>query len=152
MTGHATAVPFQPLYPIASSHCWLQVSTTAGASIAVDETNISWKQDREHKYAAIPAANFNTDPALRGGAPIPGDLDQDEHFIVWMRPATMPNFRKLWGRINQDLPRGTVLNLTISNRQVTHTSPTDSPGRKIPLNEDQLGRRKLDDCPPILSW
>ena len=55
--------------PIASSHCWLQVSTTAGASIAVDETNISWKQDREHKYAAIPAANFNTDPALRGGRP-----------------------------------------------------------------------------------
>ena len=23
----------------------------------------------------------------------------DEHFIVWMRPSGLPNFRKLWGRI-----------------------------------------------------
>ena len=92
----------------------------------MDETDISWKQDRDYKYAAIPAANFNTDPALRGGAAIPGYLNQDEHFIVWMRPATMPNFRKLWGRINQDLPRGTVLNLTISNRRGAHTSPKEA--------------------------
>ncbi|CAK86341.1 unnamed protein product (macronuclear) [Paramecium tetraurelia] len=30
----------------------------------------------------------------------------DERFIVWMRVAAMPNFRKLWGVINQDLPQG----------------------------------------------
>ena len=30
----------------------------------------------------------------------------DEHFIVWMRPSGLPNFRKLWGRIHQDLEPG----------------------------------------------
>jgi hypothetical protein len=27
----------------------------------------------------------------------------DEHFIVWMRTAGLPNFRKLWGRIDNGL-------------------------------------------------
>jgi hypothetical protein len=31
---------------------------------------------------------------------------EDEHFIVWMRTAGLPNFRKLYGRINQDLAVG----------------------------------------------
>lgn len=30
-----------------------------------------------------------------------------EHFIVWMRIAGMPNFRKLYGRIEQNLYSGT---------------------------------------------
>ena len=29
-----------------------------------------------------------------------------EHFIVWMRTAGLPNFRKLWGTITDDLPAG----------------------------------------------
>ena len=31
---------------------------------------------------------------------------EDEHFIVWMRTAGLPNFRKLWGRINTGLEPG----------------------------------------------
>ena len=32
---------------------------------------------------------------------------EDEHFIVWMRYAGLPTFRKLWGRIpDQDLKKG----------------------------------------------
>jgi hypothetical protein len=31
----------------------------------------------------------------------------DEHFIVWMRTAGLPNFRKLWGRIDNGLQPGT---------------------------------------------
>ena len=30
----------------------------------------------------------------------------DEHFIVWMRTAGLPNFRKLWGRIETNLEVG----------------------------------------------
>lgn len=37
-----------------------------------------------------------------------------EHFIVWMRTAATPNFKKLWGRINQDLVVGTYM-LKINN-------------------------------------
>lgn len=84
--------------------------------LAIDESNISWDQDRRHKYALIPPQNFQTVPALRGGASINTTLDRDEHFIVWMRPAALPNFRKLWGRINQDIPQGTILSVAIDNR------------------------------------
>ena len=38
-----------------------------------------------------------------------------EHFIVWMRTAGLPNFRKLWGRIETDLLPGTY-QLQIVNR------------------------------------
>jgi LEM3 (ligand-effect modulator 3) family / CDC50 family len=30
-----------------------------------------------------------------------------EHFIVWMRTAGLPNFRKLWGKIERALEPGT---------------------------------------------
>lgn len=29
-----------------------------------------------------------------------------EHFMVWMRTAALPTFRKLWGVIEQDLHPG----------------------------------------------
>jgi LEM3 (ligand-effect modulator 3) family / CDC50 family len=38
-----------------------------------------------------------------------------EHFIVWMRTAGLPNFRKLWGRIDNGLEPGTY-SLSILNR------------------------------------
>ncbi len=31
---------------------------------------------------------------------------EDERFIVWMRPAGLPSFRKLYGKINMDLAEG----------------------------------------------
>jgi hypothetical protein len=37
-----------------------------------------------------------------------------EHFIVWMRTAGLPNFRKLWGKIDAGLTAGTY-QLSISN-------------------------------------
>jgi hypothetical protein len=44
----------------------------------------------------------------------------DEHFIVWMRTAGLPDFRKLWGRIDQDLEPGTYTVDIISNWPVEH--------------------------------
>ena len=39
---------------------------------------------------------------------------EDEHFIVWMRTAGLPNFRKLWGRLEQGIKKGTY-NVTVDN-------------------------------------
>ena len=61
--------------------------------IEIDSNDIAWKADRELKYKN-------------------GDKDKqwidmtNEHFIVWMRPSGLPNFRKLWGRIHKDLEPG----------------------------------------------
>ena len=40
---------------------------------------------------------------------------EDEHFLVWMRPAGLPNFRKLWGRIETDIKKGDKIEIEIEN-------------------------------------
>lgn len=37
----------------------------------------------------------------------------NEHFVVWMRTAGLPNFRKLYGKIDQDLEAGTTLTFDV---------------------------------------
>jgi len=39
----------------------------------------------------------------------------DEHFIVWMRTSGLPEFRKLWGRIDTSLYPGENYLLNIKN-------------------------------------
>jgi len=40
-----------------------------------------------------------------------GTPKTDERFINWMRIAALPNFRKLWGKIDTDLKKGDVVGL-----------------------------------------
>ena len=73
------------------------------SSTTIDETGIAWPSDIEYKFGR-PSSSSSiqwTDPT-------------NEHFIVWMRTAGMPNFRKLWGRIHAGLAAGTYT-LTITN-------------------------------------
>ena len=43
----------------------------------------------------------------------------DERFIVWMRVAGMPNFKKPWGIIEEDLPKGNYKLVVESNFDVS---------------------------------
>ena len=71
-------------------------------NITVNELNIARKADRD---------NYNNSEYLEKQW-----IDiKDEHFLVWMRPSPLPNFTKLWGRIQEDLEEGTRLNVTIEN-------------------------------------
>ena len=85
-------------------HHWNVINDFGESSpLNVDETNIAWKADKELKYKNVDKARQWIDMT-------------DEHFIVWMRPAGLPNFRKLWGRITDiDLKAGSQIEVKIDN-------------------------------------
>lgn len=45
----------------------------------------------------------------------------NEHFVVWMRVATRPRFRKLYGYIEQKIPEGTTLSMNINLNYVVES-------------------------------
>ena len=45
---------------------------------------------------------------------------EDERFMVWMRPAGLNNFRKIWGKINKTLEEGEYILTIINNYPVSH--------------------------------
>lgn len=114
-----------------------------GAPVPLDQTDIAWRTDREHKYAnnrngstgqnfppfahertrtcaelptaALVAACVAADVPHAGwcfeGS---GYCAEDQHFMVWMRAAGLPNFRKLFAVINEPLAVGTYT-VSVSN-------------------------------------
>jgi len=104
---------------------WSYFNDTYGVQIdgveqIVNETGIAWDSDVDYKFAKFTTENFNDDPDTRGGGEIVGKVKKDEHFIVWMRTATLPKFRKLWGKLDFDIEEGTSLTVDISNRYNTY--------------------------------
>lgn len=71
--------------------------------IDINEKDIAWASDKELKYK-MPETTTTRDPADFMWRNV-----TDEHFMVWMRPAGLPTFRKLWGRIENDLDAGTYI-------------------------------------------
>lgn len=69
--------------------------TSGVEDIFIDETGIAWQSDIDLKYEY--PDNYKE---------VLWTDTKNEHFMVWMRPAGLPNFRKLWGRIPKDLEAG----------------------------------------------
>ena len=73
----------------------------------VEATNVAqdhW-EDKD-----LPRESSNPGLCFRGS----GYCAEDEHFIVWMRTAGLPSFRKLYLKIEEDLEPGTY-EVTITN-------------------------------------
>lgn len=46
---------------------------------------------------------------------------KNEHFVVWMRMAATPDFRKLYGYIDQKVPKGTLLEFEVNMNWVVQS-------------------------------
>eukprot|EP00249_Psilotum_nudum_P015844 c25549_g1_i1 orf=535-1635(-) len=99
-----------------------------GQSLHVNKKGISWKSDREHKFGKnVYPANFpnnlSTNTSLIGGASLDlnKSLSEDEDLIVWMRTAALPTFRKLYGKIEEDLTANMTIDVTIKNVYNTYS-------------------------------
>jgi len=66
-------------------------------AIPMRKNGIAWESDREKKFK---------NPDVQYGIRVIPDLE-DEDFIVWMRTAGLPDFKKLYRIIDQDIPAGT---------------------------------------------
>ncbi|EPS74126.1 hypothetical protein M569_00629, partial [Genlisea aurea] len=91
--------------------------------LTINKKGISWKSDRDHKFGKnVYPQNFQNGTLIGGGtlnSSIP--LSEQEDLIVWMRTAALPNFRKLYGRIEVDLQPGDVIRVTLQNRYNTYS-------------------------------
>lgn len=91
-----------------------------GNTVRPRRSGIAWPADKNTRYSGAAFSNFNTLPALRGGLEKTGFLNDAEDLMVWMRTATLPNFIKLYGVIEEDLPAGTELTVRVANRYNTY--------------------------------
>lgn len=79
-----------------------QLQDEKGKEIKISETGIAWASDLKYKFKNVEGEipNGKTWKDVQW-------IDMtDEHFVVWMRTAGLPSFRKLWGRIEGGLPAG----------------------------------------------
>lgn len=72
----------------------------------VQSSNIAWSSDRTDLYGDYTPSFFNVNAQSRGGGAIAGNVSDDQHFLVWMRPGAARTVRKLYAQINEDIPAG----------------------------------------------
>ncbi|KAK4491574.1 hypothetical protein RD792_002326 [Penstemon davidsonii] len=91
--------------------------------LRVNRKNIAWQSDRDHKFGKeVYPFNFQNG-TLIGGANLEPNipLSDQEDLIVWMRTAALPTFRKLYGRIEEDLDADDVILINLLNNYNTYS-------------------------------
>ncbi|KAL8539580.1 hypothetical protein ACS0TY_001260 [Phlomoides rotata] len=94
-----------------------------GIPLPVNKKDIAWESDKTHKFGSnVFPKNFQS-RGLIGGAKLNEaiPLNQQEELLVWMRPAALPIFRKLYGRIETDLEASEVIKVEIQNNYNTYS-------------------------------
>ncbi|OVA09467.1 Protein of unknown function DUF284 [Macleaya cordata] len=91
--------------------------------LKVNRKNIAWKSDRDHKFGKdVYPFNFQNGTLIGGGKLNPTvPLSDQEDLIVWMRTAALPSFRKLYGRIEEDLEAEDLIVVHLVNNYNTYT-------------------------------
>lgn len=119
--------------------------------IKINSDGIAWETDRLHKFdnvKDVPADHKNPKTNTKKGEEWKNvqwiDM-KNEHFIVWMRYAGLPTFRKLWGKLDQDLEPG-AYKLTIQNE--FDVSPFEGKKSIVFSSTNSLGGKsyKLATC------
>lgn len=99
---------------------WFSVNSK---TIEVNKHDIAWKSDKEHKFGSnVYPKNFQSG-GLIGGAKLNSSvpLSKQEDLMVWMRTAALPTFRKLYGKIEQDLQANEKIQVVIQNNYNTYS-------------------------------
>ncbi|KAE7996168.1 hypothetical protein FH972_000911 [Carpinus fangiana] len=93
------------------------------SELKVNRKNIAWKSDRDHKFGKhVYPFNFQNGTLIGGGRLDPSiPLSDQEDLIVWMRTAALPTFRKLYGRIEEDLDADDVIVVKLMNNYNTYS-------------------------------
>ncbi|XP_021294014.1 putative ALA-interacting subunit 2 isoform X1 [Herrania umbratica] len=93
------------------------------AELKVNRKNIAWKSDRDHKFGKkVYPYNFQNGTLIGGGKLNPRiPLSDQEDLIVWMRISALPSFRKLYGRIEEDLDVDDVVMVHLMNNYNTYS-------------------------------
>ncbi|KAI4312361.1 hypothetical protein MLD38_037178 [Melastoma candidum] len=91
--------------------------------LQVNRKDISWKSDRDHKFGKeVYPFNFQNGSFIGGGTLDPNiPLSNQEDLLVWMRTAALPTFRKLYGRIEEDLHPGDLIEIDLVNNYNTYS-------------------------------
>jgi len=66
------------------------------------------KKLKNNKPLQCPGPEFDVKPVDDWGV-------ESGHFMVWMRVAGLPNFRKLWGKVDERLAAGTRLKVYVAS-------------------------------------
>ena len=90
-------------------------------NLSIDDSSIAWASDAEHLYGNVTSVNYNEQVQYRGGNTTRYPLNEDQHWMVWQRPAGHKLTNKLYGTIYSDIPKGTNMTLTVTNRYNTYS-------------------------------